>query len=96
MQRREKTYLWIMAFCFGFGSLILLSPVAAGSAIFYGAFIAACAAVVVACRYAYRFVHIVDRDRFRRAADLSALADVLEARREERRSTERSHPGSPD
>jgi len=96
MQRREKTYLWIIALCFGYGGLILISPNAAGAVVFYGAFLAACAVVLIACYYAYRFVYIVDRDRLKRAAELAELAEMIQAQRARRRSTEQSRPGSRD
>lgn len=88
MQRREKTTLLMGFACLAYSGLILLSPNVAGSVAFYGVFAAACAAVFVGCYYAYKFVYIVDRDRFKRAADLARLAEMLEAQRAERRNTD--------
>lgn len=96
MQRRQKLTLALGFGCLGYAGSILLSPYVAATVVFYGAFFAASAAIFVACYYAYRFVYIVDRDRFKRAAELAALADALEERRGSRRSTDRSHPEFPD
>jgi hypothetical protein len=96
MQRREKAYLWIIAFCFGYCALLLASPELFGTVVFYGVFFACCAAVIVACYYGYKFIYWVDKGRFQRAADLAKVADLLEEQREARRSTDRYHPGSLD